>query len=137
MRFLRFQLFFVLLFILNHSFSQTDSDTETLNQQSTIFTEAESEYIDQWFAEFVQEMNLSDEIATQYQDITNSYSVKMENIGKDNPNITKPEVVEQFNTLMESQHQEIKPLLTDEQYETYYDTMKKVVWSINQRLKHL
>ncbi len=127
--------FFFLIFLLaaNPIIAQS-SETEN-TQPSPIFTEAESEYIDQWFTEFVQEMNLTDEVAMQYQDITNRYSAKMEMIGKDNPDITKTEVRVQFDTLMQEQHQEVKSILTDEQYEMYYDTMKKVVWSINQRLK--
>ncbi|TMM57054.1 hypothetical protein FEE95_11220 [Maribacter algarum] len=128
--------YFFLISLLATNFIIAQSSTETENAQpSSIFTQAESEYIDQWFTKFVKEMNLSEEVAIQYQEITSNYSDKMESIGKDNPDITKTEVIEQFKTLMQEQHQEIKPILSDEQYEMYYDTMKKVIWSINQRLK--
>ncbi len=102
-----------------------------------LFTEAESDYIDKWFAAFVQEMELSKEVAMRYQEITSKYSAKMDSIDKDHPGISKAEAMEQFNTLMQEQHLEIKTILTTGQYEMYYDTMKKVVWSINQRLKQL
>ena len=126
--------FLISLLATNSIIAQSSSETENA-QPSSIFTQAESEYIDQWFTQFVKEMNLSEEVAIQYQEITSNYSDKMERIGKDNPDITKTEVIEQFKTLMQEQHQEIKPILSDEQYEMYYDTMKKVIWSINQRLK--
>ncbi|MFS4491615.1 hypothetical protein [Maribacter sp. 2308TA10-17] len=127
--------FFFLIFLLAaNSIIAQSSETEN-TQPSPIFTKVESEYIDQWFSEFVQEMNLSDEVALKYQEITSKYSNKMESIGKDNPDITKTQVKEQFKTLMQEQHLEVKSILGDEQYEMYYDTMKKVIWSINQRLK--
>ena len=132
MKLLRCLFFLIFLLAANPIIAQS-SETEN-TQTSPIFTEAESEYIDQWFSEFVQEMNLSDEVALKYQEITSKYSNKMESIGKDNPDITKTQVKEQFKTLMQEQHLEVKSILGDEQYEMYYDTMKKVIWSINQRL---
>jgi len=130
-------LFLIFLFISNYSIAQNNTEAKNEQQQSVLFTEAESDYIDQWFSEFVKEMELSEEIAYKYQDITNGYSSKMDEIGKDNPNIAKSEVSEQFNNLIESQHLEIKSILTDTQYQMYYDNMQKVVWSINQRLRQL
>ncbi len=129
---------FLLVFLLGHcAMSQVDTDEDASTVLSPLFSEAESAYIDQWFADFVKEMNLSSEVSSQYQGIMQNYSEQYEAIRKDDPEISKTEIIQQFNALMESQHEEVKSILTDAQYELYYDTMEKVAWSINQRLKQL
>lgn len=129
---------FLLVFLLGHcAMSQVDTDEDASTALSPLFSEAESAYIDQWFADFVKEMNLSSEVSSQYQGIMQNYSEQYEAIRKDDPEISKTEIIQQFNALMESQHEEVKSILTDAQYELYYDTMEKVAWSINQRLKQL
>ncbi len=129
---------FLLLVVLacNFSIAQTASEAEDKEQNLSLFTEEESEYIAKWFSDVVGEMNLPGDVALKYQRITETYSSKMDALGMENPPLGKAELIEQFNDLMESQHQEVKSILNDEQYEVYYDTMKKVAWSINQRLKH-
>ncbi len=127
----------LVVFACNFSTAQTESKAEIIEQSSSLFTEEESEYIAKWFSDFVGEMNLSHDVALKYKNITETYSRKMDALGMENPPLGKAELIEQFNDLMESQHQEVKSILKDEQYEMYYDTMEKVSWSINQRLKHL
>ncbi|QCX00635.1 hypothetical protein FGM00_11160 [Aggregatimonas sangjinii] len=130
---------FLLLVVLacNFSIAQIASEAEGMEQNQSLFTVEESEYIAKWFSDFVSEMNLSQDVALKYKNITETYSRKMDALGMENPPLGKAELIEQFNDLMESLHQEVKSILKDEQYEMYYDTMEKVSWSINQRLKHL
>ncbi len=130
---------FLLLVVLacNFSIAQTASEAEDKEQNLSLFTEEESEYIAKWFSDVVDEMNLPGDVALKYQNITETYSMKMDALGKENSPLGKAELIEQFNSLMEGQHQEVKFILNDAQYEMYYDTMEKVAWSINQRLKHL
>lgn len=129
----------LLLFFLlgNQALSQVKPDADAPLEQLPLFTKAESAYIDEWFADFVKEMNLSTEVSSQYHRIMESYSGQYESIGTDNPEMRKSEIIKEFSALMERQHKDVKSILTIEQYELYYDTMQKVAWSITQRLKQL
>lgn len=132
MKTLHFLSFFL---IISNTIAQIESIAT--KQQATIFTDAEIEYIDQWYLELVEGMNLSPEVAIQYQDITKKYAARFKTIGDDNPDISKATVINEFNTLMEEQHGEVKLILSAEQYKIYSNSMEKAVWSINLRLKQL
>ncbi|RKN81388.1 hypothetical protein D7Z94_10685 [Ulvibacterium marinum] len=70
MRFLRFQFFFLVLLVSGYSFAQTDSDAKGLDQPLSLFTEGECNCKDQWFSEFVQEIQLAEGFTSKYRRIT-------------------------------------------------------------------
>ncbi|WP_350289016.1 hypothetical protein [uncultured Croceitalea sp.] len=112
-------------------------ESTVAKQQSAIFKRVGAEYIDQWFLGFVEGMNLSPEVARAYQDITRNYAARFKTISNKNQAIPKATVITEFNTLMEEHHEEVKLILSAEQYKIYSNSMEKAVWSINLHLKQL
>ncbi|MGI9551843.1 MAG: hypothetical protein ACR2MT_11630 [Aurantibacter sp.] len=131
-------IFFASIFLIYApSKAQTGEQNDTVAEGNMVFTADEERYITQWFQGFVEEMQLSEEVATAYERITTDYSSRMEALGTEEKAATKSQIIEQFNDLMEQQHHDIKEILTTEQYDIYYDTMSKLVWSVNRRLNQL
>lgn len=137
MNYLKFYFLLIGLLVGNLLNAQSEAGKDSVTAAKSLFTEEQSRYIDNWIAEFVESLELSEETAIKYREISAAYSAKFKALENESPTPDKAELIARFNTLMEEQHREMEAILTKAQFKAYFETMDKVAWSVNERLKRL
>ncbi len=125
-----------LLFITSLSiFSQTQEEKLQERQQNKveIFTSNEKDNLQVFFEEQVNKMKLTENLRDDYYGIVLYYTNKMGRIGDKNKGYTASEIKTKFDAMVIQLNDEIKEVLTTEQYQIHRESFGKIVTSVYNR----
>ncbi len=114
--------------------AQEEASSEaTVKAKNYVFTDQERDSLQLWFYDRATVMGLKDEKRDEF------YSIVLDYLGKARALLNKetgdaPKVVqEKFEQLLTEQHEQVKAILDEEQYNYYLDTYSKLVKSFYER----
>jgi hypothetical protein len=132
----RIKTIFIALFLIafSNAFAQDNKTNEETKEKVALFTSAEKDNIQMWFYERVNEMSLTEATREQYYSIILYYSVKMGRLNDPKKGYTKDEVKTRFDSYVFKINDEVKLILTEEQYNEHQKNYGEIVKNISNKL---
>ena len=130
-----FILAIAILFSFN-AFGQSAKKNATVNKPvtNTLYSPKEKEEIKKTFLKEIDQIGMSPVVKTKYLETINNYSEKLKAVNKDK-SISNTELTTKANKLIKDQNQEIKKLLTPDQYKKHKIIYNRFQNSINYRIE--
>lgn len=124
----------LLMLIATNIYSQTTKMTSKSERVArkidTVFTVEERANIELWFYDRVNAMKLSDDTREEYDRIVYSYIYDMSRLNDKDKDYSREEIHERFDGLVEKMNNELKQLLTTDQYINHLENFGAVVRNI-------
>jgi hypothetical protein len=128
----------ILIAVFLISFSSTIAQNKAANAETkkkvALFTSAEKDNIQIWFYERVNEMTITEVTREQYYSIILNYSAKMGRLNSPKNAYTKEETKTRFDSYVFKINDEVKLILTEEQYQEHLKNYGEVVRNISNKL---
>ncbi|MGY0392678.1 hypothetical protein ACW5R3_09010 [Bizionia sp. KMM 8389] len=124
------------LMVFSTGFSQSRSVKDAELQEAkvdTVYSVQERANIQRWFYERVNEMKLKPEVRDDYDRIVNNYVFQMGRLNDSDHDFTRDEIHEKFNALVDRMNNEIKPILTSDQYINHLENFGQIQRSVYRR----
>jgi hypothetical protein len=131
---LLFTSFFLFSFVNLIAQNLTQKELEYEKNKVQIFTVKERDNLQIWFNEKVKLMNLSEAKEEEYNNILIFYLVKMGRLDDKDQGNSKEEILQKLDELLIKQDEEIKAILTNEEYEIHLNNYSKMLKSIRNRV---
>jgi negative regulator of replication initiation len=130
-----FILAIAILFSFN-AIGQSAKKNTTVNKPvtNTLYSPKEKEEIKKTFLKEIDQIGMSPVVKTKYLETINKYSEKLKAVNKDK-SISNTELTTKANKLIKDQNQEIKKLLTPDQYKKHKIIYNRFQNSINYRIE--
>ncbi|WP_282087558.1 hypothetical protein [Aquimarina algiphila] len=125
----------LLLLVCLSTFGQTQEEKQAERQKNKveIFTSGEKDNLQFFFKEQVVSMELTKDLRDDYYGIILYYSNKMGRIGDKNKGYTDAEIKTKFDDMVLQLNDEVKEILSKEQYEIHKESFGKIVTSVYNR----
>jgi hypothetical protein len=125
----------IILFGLN-AHCQTAKKPANSNKAvtNTLYTPKEKEDIKKRFLNEIEEIDMSPTVKSKYLEIINKNSEKLKAINKER-SVSQTEISTRANKIIKDQNQEIKKILTPDQYKKHKIIYNKYQNSINYRIQ--
>ncbi|WP_271764772.1 hypothetical protein [Aquimarina algiphila] len=125
----------LLLFFCISVFSQTQEEKQAEREKNKveIFTSGEKDNLQFFFKEQVDKMKLTEDLRDDYYGIILYYTNKMRRIGDKNKGYTEAEIKTKFDAMVIKLNDEVKEILTKEQYPMHRESFSKIVTSVYNR----
>jgi hypothetical protein len=125
----------ILLFIVVSTFAQTQEEKQQAGEKNKvqIFTSGEKDNLQFFFKEQVDKMKLSEDLKDDYYGIILYYSNKMGRIGNKDKGYTEAEKKTKLDAMVIQLNDELKEILTKEQYQIHKESFGKIVTSVYNR----
>jgi hypothetical protein len=114
--------------------SAKKNTTVTKPATNTLYSPKEKEEIKKTFLKEIDQIGMSPVVKTKYLETINKYSEKLKAVNKDK-SISNTELTTKANKLIKDQNQEIKKLLTPDQYKKHKIIYNRFQNSINYRIE--
>ena len=98
-----------------------------------IFTTEERDNLQLWYHEEVQRMGLSEEIASQYNSILVYYVAKISRLDDKDLDLSKTEFKARLNEYLKKQDDDLREILTDEQFTIHKEIYGEFIRSAYRR----
>ena len=130
-----FILAIAILFSFN-AIGQSAKKNTTVNKPvtNTLYSPKEKEEIKKTFLKEIDQIGMSPVVKTKYLETINKYSEKLKAVNKDK-SVSNTELTTKANKLIKDQNQEIKKLLTPDQYKKHKIIYNRFQNSINYRIE--
>lgn len=126
---------FLFSFLNSGAQQLTRKQQERENNKVEIYTSEEKDNLQMWFHEQVKDMNLSNEVDAQYFGILVNYTSSMMRLNDKDKDYTEEEIKTRFDRLVEKLNNDVKPILTEEQYKMHLENFGRIVRSAQAKLK--
>ncbi|WP_109436605.1 hypothetical protein [Aquimarina sp. AU119] len=125
----------LLLLVCLSTFGQTQEEKQIERQKNKveIFTSGERDNLQFFFKEQVDKMKLTEELRDDYYGIILYYTNKMGRIGDKKKGYTEAEIKTKFDAMVIQLNDEVKEILTKEQYQIHRESFSKIVTSVYNR----
>jgi hypothetical protein len=130
-----FLLFFLISFLGVNAQVLTQKQMEYEKNKVQIFTEKERDNVQLWHQKRLELMNLSDDTEEKYNNTLVFYLVKMARLDDKDMGNSKEEVLQKLDELLIRQDEEIKEILSEDEYKTHLDNYGKILKSIRTRIE--
>ena len=126
----------IAIFFSFNAFGQSAKKNATVNKPvtNTLYSPKEKEEIKKTFLKEIDQIGMSPVVKTKYLETINKYSEKLKAVNKDK-SISNTELTTKANKLIKDQNQEIKKLLTPDQYKKHKIIYNRFQNSINYRIE--
>lgn len=124
--------YITLIFILPTQ-AQSDDQIKSADQRSYIFTAKERDSLQIWFYNRATTMGLSDNLRDEFYNIILFYSNKMSRLDDKDKDYSEEQRRKKFEELLARQHDDIKAILTEDQYQMYLKTYEKILDEVYER----
>ena len=131
-------LFFTLITLFTiSSFSQSKPEQKKDDKvvAKPLYTKAEKENARKKFLKEVDEIGLSEDVKTKYTGIVQRHTEKLKNVNR-GKNLTQSQLTYSYNKIIKDQNQEIKKILTVEQYKKHKIIINRYQNSIINRVSN-
>ncbi|MFI1743087.1 hypothetical protein [Thalassobellus sediminis] len=124
-----------LIFVTLNAFSQqkTEKQKEREKNKVELYTPEEKDNLQEFYAEEVDKMKLSEEERDEYYNILLFYTHSMSRLDDKDKNYTQTEILDKFNTLHFKMNEKMKVLLTPEQYVIHLETFNRIIYSVSRK----
>jgi hypothetical protein len=112
------------------AYAQQDSKEDL---KVKIFTTEERDNLQLWYHEEVQRMGLSEEIASQYNSILVYYVAKISRLDDKDLDLSKTEFKARLNEYLKKQDDDLREILTDEQFTIHKEIYGEFIRSAYRR----
>ncbi|GAA4268347.1 hypothetical protein [Hyunsoonleella aestuarii] len=124
-----------LILVTINGFSQQKTQEQKEREKSKVelYTPEEKDNLQNFYAEEVNKMKLSEEIKSEYYNILLFYTHSMSRLDDKDKDYTQEEISEKFNILHFKMNEKMKALLTPEQYVIHLETFNKILYSVSRK----
>ncbi|WP_298551559.1 hypothetical protein [uncultured Algibacter sp.] len=124
-----------LILVTINGFSQqkTQKQKEREKNKVELYTPEEKDNLQEFYAEEVDKMKLSEEERDEYYNILLFYTHSMSRLDDKDKNYTQTEILDKFNTLHFKMNEKMKVVLTPEQYVIHLETFNKIIYSVSRK----
>ncbi|TXG39228.1 hypothetical protein [Seonamhaeicola maritimus] len=124
-----------LILVTINGFSQqkTQEQKEREKNKVELYTPEEKDNLQNFYAEEVNKMKLSEEIKSEYYNILLFYTHSMSRLDDKDKDYTQEEISGKFNILHFKMNEKMKALLTPEQYVIHLETFNKILYSVSRK----
>jgi len=132
----KFILAIAIIFSFN-AFGQSETKTGTGDKVVTksLYNTKEKEEIRKKYLKEVDEIGLSPELKTKYLSIVSKYNEKLKVVNKDRK-LTQSQLTTEVNKIINEQNEQIKSILTPDEYEKHKLIINRYQNSINYRIEN-
>ncbi|MBG6133367.1 hypothetical protein IWQ47_004706 [Aquimarina sp. EL_43] len=123
----------LLMFISVSAQTQKEKEQPGEKNKTEIFTSGEKDNLQFFFKEQVDKMKLSEDLSNDYYGIILYYSNKMGRIGNKDKGYTEAEKKTKFDAMVIQLNDEVKEILTKEQYQMHKENYGKIITSVYNR----
>jgi len=126
----------VVLCVINttaYAQNQKQDSIRKVEEKDDLYSSEENTYIQKWFEEEVVEMGLSKEVEFEYFRILKKHAKSIILFGHSNKDLKKEEFKKGLNGLVDQMNLELKPLLTENQFEQHKRNFETILWNISLR----
>ncbi|MFP2997553.1 hypothetical protein ABN763_16665 [Spongiivirga sp. MCCC 1A20706] len=106
--------------------AQTKKDLERQKNKVNYYSSEETDNLQIWFSEQVDQMKLTEDERTEYYSIVLYHTVKMARLDDKDKNLTEEEQKSEFKVLMDKLNKEAKKMLTNEQYKIHEKSIQEL-----------
>jgi len=130
------QVLFLTVFLISMSsaFSQDIKSEKQIRRQAakvdTVYTVQERANMEIWLNERVDEMHLSNDVREEYDAIVFSRIFDMSRLNDKDKNYTDEEIHVKFDEVVDKMNQEVKAILTTEQYINHLENFAEIERSV-------
>ncbi|WP_299439279.1 hypothetical protein [uncultured Aquimarina sp.] len=124
---------FLLICITTFGQTQEEKLQERQNNKVEIFTSSEKDNLQVFVAEQVEKMKLSKDLEDDYYMILGYHTNKMGRLDDKNAKLTEKEMIAQFKQMIKKLDEDMKEILTKEQFEIHKESFSKIVTSVYNR----
>ncbi len=124
-----------LILVTINGFSQrkTQEQKEKENNKVELYTPEEKDNLQDFYAEEVDKMKLSEEERDEYYSTLLFYTHSMSRLDDKDKGYTQSEILEKFNTLHFKMNEKMKTLLKPEQYVIHLETFNRIIYSVSRK----
>ncbi|MDO5979553.1 hypothetical protein [Flavivirga spongiicola] len=105
----------------------TKEEKEHLDYKVAIFSSEEKELQKLWYEDQMDLMKLKGELREDYQKIVVYHAYKMERLDDRDSDFNEKEIHQRLQQQVDLMHKDVKPILSDKQYETHLRTWKVIL----------
>jgi hypothetical protein len=113
--------------------NQKQDSIRKVEEKDNLYSSEENTYIQKWLEEEVVEMGLSKEVEVEYFRILKKHTKSMILFGDSNKDLKKEEFKKGLYELVDQMNLELKPLLTENQFEQHIRNFETILWNISLR----
>ncbi|WP_103072187.1 hypothetical protein [Aquimarina sediminis] len=125
--------FLLLIFVTTFGQTHEEKLLERQKNKVEIFTSGEKDNLQFFFNEQVDKMKLSEDLRDDYYGIILYYTNKMGRIGDRNKGYTEAEKKTKLDAMVIQLNDEVKEILTKEQYQIHKESFGKIITSVYNR----
>ncbi|WP_346880873.1 hypothetical protein [uncultured Algibacter sp.] len=124
-----------LILVTLNGFSQqkTKKQIEREKNKVELYTSEEKDNLQDFYAEEVDKMKLSEEKRDEYYSTLLFYTHSMSRLDDKDKDYTQAEILEKFNKLHFEMNEKMKALLTPEQYVIHLETFNRIIYSVSRK----
>ncbi len=124
-----------LILVTINGFSQkkTQKQKEREKNKVELYTPEEKDNLQDFYAEEVDKMKLSEEERDEYYSTLLFYTHSMSRLDDKDKDYTQAEILEKFNILHFKMNEKMKILLTPEQYVIHLETFNRIIYSVSRK----
>lgn len=126
----------IAIFFCFNAFAQSAKKNTSVTKPvtNTLYSPKEKEEIKKTFLKEIDQIGMSPVVKSKYLETINSYSEKLKAVNKDK-SVSNTELTTKTNKLIKDQNQEIKKILTPDQYKKHKIIYNRFQNSINYRIE--
>lgn len=124
-----FSLLAICVFSQENGAKQNEKNQHKVN----IFTSEEKDALQNFYADEVNKMKMSDEKEEEYYNILLYHTYSMSRLDDKDKGYSENEITKKFNILQGKMNTKMKALLSQEQYVIHLETFSKILYSVNRK----